>query len=283
MVEVDKFSSSETLKRIAIHGVPRSGTTWLGALFDSSPVLKYLRQPLFSYAFKDALNCNSSEEDIQFFFNLINRSEDEFINQTSQKQKGSIPSFNKENIKFVAYKEARYHHLIPHLLKTDRDLYVILIIRNPLSVLASWVKAPKEFDPMTMKLETEWRKAGLKNGVREEEFYGFDKWKEFALIALEMKRIYPDRCMIIDYRELLNNTKREITECFDFCGIPIEQQTLDFIAISKGNDLSADAYSVYRVNQDDEKWRGALPKSISQEIIQELKGTVLEKYLHEGH
>ena len=37
---------------ISIHGVPRSGTSWLGQILDSSPKVRYKFQPLFSYAFK---------------------------------------------------------------------------------------------------------------------------------------------------------------------------------------------------------------------------------------
>ena len=36
-------------------GVPRSGTSWFGELFNSSPRVAYRFQPLFSYAFKDAI------------------------------------------------------------------------------------------------------------------------------------------------------------------------------------------------------------------------------------
>ena len=35
-----------------IHGAPRSGTTWLGQLFNSHPAVKYCYQPFFSHAFR---------------------------------------------------------------------------------------------------------------------------------------------------------------------------------------------------------------------------------------
>ena len=44
------------MKRIGLHGVPRSGTSWLGNIFNSSPDLTYKHQPLYSYAFKNYLN-----------------------------------------------------------------------------------------------------------------------------------------------------------------------------------------------------------------------------------
>ena len=52
--------SATSLVRVAIHGPPRSGTTWIGEIVNSSPrtIVKY--QPLFSYALKDYLSPGSS-------------------------------------------------------------------------------------------------------------------------------------------------------------------------------------------------------------------------------
>ena len=46
------------MKRIAIHSAPRSGSSWLGQILNSSPKVCFRFQPLFSYAFKDYLNDN---------------------------------------------------------------------------------------------------------------------------------------------------------------------------------------------------------------------------------
>jgi hypothetical protein len=272
------------VKRIGIHGVPRSGTTWLGSIFDSSSIVNYFFQPLYSYAFKNRLTASSSLADIEHFFHDISKSNDDFGRQELAKRNGNVPVFSKKNQEeIIVYKEVRYHHLISHMLRTDEELFMVLIVRNPLSVLASWVKAPKEFDSETMNLEKEWRKAECKNEGREENYYGFDKWREFALMAEDLSSRFPDRCMIIDYCELLSNSEKVISNCFAFCGIPLEKQSLGFIAQSKASDLSSDAYSVYRVKQNDKKWKGILPPTIVDDVTQELKGTVLEKYLHESH
>jgi hypothetical protein len=267
------------MKHIAIHGVPRSGTTWLGALFDSCPAVRYANQPLFSYAFKGRLTLSSTTDDVLQFFGELSTSSDEFINQTFQKQKGTIPSFKKGEVDAICYKEARYHHLIPHLLQIDPELVVVLIIRNPLSVLASWVKAPKEFDPGTMDVLEEWRKAEKKNGHRAEEWYGFDKWKEFANMAPELTQLYPERCHIINYNDLLSDTDGTIKACFAFCGIPYGPQTAAFIDASRSTDMTNDAYSVFRVKQDDRKGIASLPPAIIHAVEQELQDTPLSLYL----
>ena len=59
------------MQYVAIHSVPRSGSTWLGQIFNSHPKVNFRYQPLFSYAFKDYLNEASSSEDIEAFFKNI--------------------------------------------------------------------------------------------------------------------------------------------------------------------------------------------------------------------
>ncbi|MDH5934310.1 hypothetical protein, partial [Vibrio splendidus] len=59
------------MHKVAIHSVPRSGSSWLGEIINSSPQVNYSFQPLFSYEFKSYLNENSSLENINnFFYNL---------------------------------------------------------------------------------------------------------------------------------------------------------------------------------------------------------------------
>ena len=45
-----------TLKKIAIFSVPRSGSSWLGQIFNSHEDVSFRMQPLFSYSHKSALN-----------------------------------------------------------------------------------------------------------------------------------------------------------------------------------------------------------------------------------
>ena len=243
-------------------------------------MVRYLNQPLFSYAFKSRLDLTSDRQEVEGFFADIAVSSDAFTDQTAQKQKGAFPVFSKQGIEAVCYKEARYHHLIPHLLKTDPELTMFLIIRDPRSVLSSWVKAPKEFDPERMDLMEEWRAAEKKNQGRPEEWYGFDKWKEFSHMAMEMAALYPTRCKIIIYNELLHRTEEVVASCFEFCDIPFGPQTKAFIAESRSSDMRSDAYSVFRVKQQDDGWKGSLPEEIVTSITGELRGSSLERYLY---
>ena len=69
------------ISKIAIHSAPRSGSSWLGSIFDSHPEVAYRFQPLFSYTHKDQLNESSSLNEINDFFEDILKSKDEFILQ----------------------------------------------------------------------------------------------------------------------------------------------------------------------------------------------------------
>src|SRR6056297_737368 len=105
-------------KKIAIHSVPRSGSTWLGEIVNSNPKGKYAFQPLFSYALKDFLSQISTNRDIELFFRRVEDSKDSFLDQEQHRQDGRLPLFRKEYpVTHIAYKEVRYNHIIENLLE----------------------------------------------------------------------------------------------------------------------------------------------------------------------
>src|SRR5690606_40577357 len=61
---------------IAIHGAPRSGTSWLGQVFNSHPQVQYRYQPLFSYAFKGRVGAHSSRQEFLDLFADLATTED---------------------------------------------------------------------------------------------------------------------------------------------------------------------------------------------------------------
>jgi len=266
------------MQKIAFHGVPRSGTSWVGSILDSSKNTAYRHQPLFSYAFKSFLSEKSSCSEINDFFCKIKDTDDDFVLQKEAKMKGHIPVFQKEKITHVIYKEARYNNILTNLLEKDLEIKIVGIIRNPKSVISSWYQAPKEFNKQDWDLLKEWRKADLKNEGRKEEFFGYNKWKEVSLLFLKLKREYPSRFFLIEYTELIEKTKEVVIDLFRFCGLKFSKQTVDFLSACKEQDRSNDAYSVYRKNQVDDKWKTTLPKEIIEEIDLDLSGTVLEKF-----
>jgi len=268
-------------KRIAIHSVPRSGSTWLGEIFNSNEHTNFKHQPLFSYAFKGILTDNSPKEEILDFFYAIANSDDEYINQYQQRQEGIVPTFvKKKPSEFIVYKEVRYHNIIENLLKKDNEIKVVGLVRNPMSVISSWIKAPKEFRKGEDWNELEeWRYAEKKNLNKPEEFFGYGKWKEVTLLFEKLKHEYPDRFYLLKYGELLNKTQEKVAKLFTFCGMILTKQTIDFINDSSTTDKSNDAYSVYRKKQTDDKWKSELNPEIARLILKDLKDNNLEDYI----
>ena len=269
------------MKRIAIHSAPRSGSTWLGQIFNSNPNVKYAYQPLFSFAYKGYLNETSSLETIHDFFNELVQSKDDFVNQTEGIQKGIIPQFKKNNeISHVVYKEVRYHYVIENILQKDNQIKIIGLVRNPLSVIASWLKAPKEFRKDLGWVETqEWQFASLKNQNKQEEYNGFEKWKEVTNLFLGLEQQFPNQFLLVDYNDLLLDTELCVKKMFAFCALDFTSETKDFIVKAKETH-NEDAYSVFKTKKVDNEWENNLNPEIVDAIKQDLKNTPLERFLH---
>jgi hypothetical protein len=267
------------VKKVAIHSVPRSGSSWLGEIVNSSPEVCFRFQPLFSYEFKGRLNEFSTAEEIDNFFHDLRGAGSDFVLQREQKQKGNFPVFKKTAPTAIAYKEVRYHYILPNLLSQHPEVCLIALVRNPLSVIYSWLNASKEFrKDLGWEVQKEWKLAPLKNAGKKEEYNGFEKWKEAARLFHRLQSDFPKRVLIVNYRDLLKNTASEVTSIFDFTGISMEKQTLSFLKASLSTS-NKNPYAVFRNNPADDKWKGRLPQNIIEEVYAELVGTELEKYL----
>lgn len=269
------------MKKVAIHSAPRSGSTWLGQILNSNPNVKYAFQPLFSFEFKGYLNESSSIETINGFFEKLLQTNDEFVNQTEGIKKGIIPQFIKnEQLSHVVYKEVRYHYVIENLLQKDEQIKIIGLVRNPLSVIASWLKAPKEFRKDLGWIESEeWQFATLKNQNKIEEYNGFEKWKEVTNLFLRLEQEFPDRFLLVDYNDLLLDTKASVKKMFTFCELEFTSETEEFLMQAKETN-NEDAYSVFKTKKIDNDWESNLNPEIVDAIIQDLKNTPFEKFLH---
>jgi len=266
--------------KIAIHSVPRSGSSWLGAILDSNPYTLYKYQPLFSYALKGCLNETSSTTEINDFFLNLLKSRDKFLDQLKEKEMGKIPIFKKLEVKNLIYKEVRYHNIITNLLEKDSEIKIIGLIRNPFGVINSWLQAPKEFKTeLNWKIENEWRFAPLKNLNKPEEFNGFEKWKEVTFLFLKLQKEYPKRFYLIQFENLLKETVAEVEKLFRFVGLELTEQTLDFIKASQSKH-EPDSYSVFKQKSNDDNWKKELSSYIIDEIKQDQEFQVLNKHFN---
>lgn len=252
------------MQTIAIFGVPRSGTSWLGQIFNSSLHVAYRFQPLFSYAFKGRIQPQSSSEEINQFFDDLFITTDDFILQTQNISGKKGLTFEKGFTTHLVWKEVRYHHLIEHFINHS-NIKVIGLIRHPCGVINSWLNAPKEFDKSWDPME-EWKYATKKNLHKPEEYNGYEKWKEIALMYLKLEEQFPDQFMIQLYEHLNERTEKETEKLFSFAKLKLGRQTKTFIHNSKSRQ-SDDPYGVYRKEQDNYKWQ--------KELISEIKVSIL--------
>lgn len=265
---------------VIIAGVPRSGTSWLGQVFDSSPNTVFRYQPLFSYAFKNAINKHSTKHEIQNFFQDIYLSDDDYINQTDNRLKGLYPTFDKyDDPFFLVYKNVRYHYLIKKIIKLFSNVKVIGIIRNPCAVMNSWLSIKndgaaiqKDLNPMK-----EWRYARSKN-ISSEEYYGFEKWKEAAYLFNDLTDKYPNQFRIIRYEKLVENTYENTKKLFKFVGMKLDKQTIEFLDLCHKKNKDH-IYSVFKSKKVVDKWKENLDSRIKNKIFDDLKNTKLEIYL----
>ena len=264
---------------IGIHGAPRSGTSWLGQLFNSNEHVAYRYQPLFSHAFKNRLDEHSGPPEVSRFFSDLLHTKDDFVLQRGD---SSLPgyelAFEKKTITHLVYKEVRYHHLIAHILDVEPTFMAIGLIRNPCAVIYSWTRAPREYD-RTWRLEDEWRQAPHKNDNHPENWYGFERWRELALLFHDLQQRHPDRFHVIRYEDLVATPERALRQLYKVHDLPWTMQTQRFLEQSRRRD-DGSAYGVYRnASADQEIWRGLLDEKIVASIETELGDSPLNRYL----
>lgn len=249
---------------VGIFGVPRSGTSWLGQIFNSSPHVAYRFQPLFSYTFKGRLSEHSKTREIENFYQELLLTHDDFILQDKNANNKKNPFFEKQEIGHLVWKEVRYHYVIENLLKNS-DTKIIGLVRHPCAVISSWANAPKEFNSEWDILE-EWFFAKNKNLDKKEEYNGYNKWKEIAFAFINFQERFSDQFQLIKYEDLNDQTEVVVRKLFDFCNIEWQSQTDQFIKNSK-SITDNDPYGIFRKNQTNNEWENKLPMAIQQVIL----------------
>lgn len=251
------------MKYISIFSTPRSGSSWVGQLLNSSPEVVYRFQPNFAYSFKHTLSKNANKEEIQNFIEALIKSNDPFVNAEISISSKSNVLFKKSSPKLIVSKETHYIYLIETLLKNS-NTQVIGLIRSPFATLNSWLNTPKEFDKK-WSVKQEWKKASLKNQSRDYNYFGYEKWKEVARLFVSIKNNYPNRFYLLEYEDLLKNNLETVSSLFKFCNLEVTKQTLDFL-LESTNIQEQDAYSVFKKKENDMAWKKELPQFIIDEI-----------------
>ena len=266
--------------KLAIFGVPRSGTSWLAQLFNSHPDVMMRFQPLFSYAHKNQLDEHSTRVEVEKFYQDILVSTDAFATMAAPFF-ATHPKDFKKNVPptHVCFKEAQSLYIIENMLTQCPDLRIMGICRSPMAVLASWMRAPKEFSPQ-WDIQKEWRDAPSKNDGKKELYFGYSKWKEAMRMFVDLARRYPKQFVLLKYDSLLHAPHATMRNLFDFCGLGWDKQVEDFIVQSQSkNDENPNL--VYKIKVHDKAWVNVLPGDIAATIEQDLCGSELEQFLPE--
>lgn len=262
---------------VALIGMPRSGTSWLGQLFDSSPDVAYRLEPIFSYAFKNLVDEHSSREEYELFFDGIYRSQDNFMLQSDKRRAGTYPEFNKHDTpQFLVFKTTRFHQLMEAILGHFENLKMVSIVRHPCGSICSWLNTPREF-PVSADPRLEWRRGACRK-VAKEEFWGFEDWKAVTRLHLSLQVKFPNQFTIIRYEDLVSDTSHVLSKVFDFVGLVMHEQTKQFIKSCHARH-DEDSYSVFKSKHVVDMWRTLLPIDIQQTIISETVATDLAIFL----
>jgi len=269
------------IQLVGVHGVPRSGTSWVGQIFNSHPNVAYRYQPFFSYAFRDKIDDTASASSMRQLFADLLHSEDDFVHQKGPARLARhLPEFQKQEATRLIYKEVRFHHLMRPILERLPEARIIGIVRDPRAVLASWFQAPREFES-TWDPQAEWRLAKKKNRGLLENWYGFEKWKQFVRFLLELRSDFPGRLMIARYEDIVLDARNVVHALMQFADLNVQPQTVDFVTDSVSRD-DGDPYGVYRQSASRLfAWRNDLAINIQNDVLADLQGSELEAFLHE--
>jgi hypothetical protein len=249
---------------ISLHSCPRSGSTWLQSIFEAHPNIKTVYQPLFSYAFKNCINENSTKEEFNKFIQNIKETNDEFCcmktNLHTNNNKTDIIRFEKENISTILMKNVHHHNLIETFIKLYPGIKIIGLIRDPCAVIYSQMNAKHE------KLK-DWLNGEDKNQNKEENFFGFNKWLEVKEIFNSIKKKYPNNIIIVNYEDLLKNTLEQIKKICVFCNLDLHDNMLKSIELMNSKTDEYD-YSIFKNKDTLNKWKKKLDSKIIKYIVQ---------------
>lgn len=252
--------------------MPRSGTSWVGQILDSSPQTAYRFQPLFSWAFKNNIGPGSTKNECEDFFKRVYDSSDAFLLQTERKSRGEYPTFIQKDPRppVLAIKMVRYHHLLPMLLEYFNDiLQVVFIVRHPCGVINSWLKNPKEFFKTCIPGE-EWDLAKSRNQGRPEEFWGFDGWRRAFEIYSAIKAAHPRSTYSIIYEKFVEHPLKQAKDLFSFLKLDFTSQTENFILESTQTNNEA-PYAVFKTKHVKDDWKHELDPVIRDAILNRIR------------
>jgi hypothetical protein len=262
----------------AITGMPRSGTSWIGQIVDSSPEVRYKMSPLFSYEFKNRIREGATRKDWEKVLRGAYRSENDFMNQTTRRRAGEYPTFaiKQTNPPLLVIKYNRFQNLTEEMLDLLPEMKLLAVVRHPCGAVHSWLTAPKEFPPDADPL-VHWRSGAAKKSCYG-DFFGFDDWCWVTRLHVRLAAERAEQVRLVRYETFVEDAERQTRELFDWLGLQYTEQTESFLQQSQTTSVPGD-YSVFRSPLVKERWRSELQPEIRDAIFSELEGTDLARFL----
>lgn len=258
-----------TTSNYFLASVPRSGSSWVGAVLASSPSIKYRFQPNFAYTFPFTINNESTEVEINRFLDELSKTNDPFV--TGQLRiDGTHAEFSPEeprNEQFTVWKEVHNLTVAEALLRLQKSK-LIALIRNPYGVLASWKQSKKEFNS-DWDFRKEWYHGQSKNSEYRGSYFGFAKWVEATQLFFRLQEEFPDDVIIIRYEDLIQDPLLRFESLYNKIEIPFTEPVKSFIQESRSR-TSKSQYGVHNSKKVDDKWMSVLPDNVVEQIRIEL-------------
>ena len=258
-------------------GMPRSGTTWLSQIFESSPDFIVRLSPNYSWPLKNQLDLGSSREGWVANLSAALTTDDPFMTQNYHRDTGELSTFpprSLQTVKRFAIKDTRFHDLYQRAMKLFDEAQLIYLVRHPAGMLNSWWLS-KEF-PAGADFAAEWRGGACRKMEGPGEYWGFDDWRALTERYLTLERQAPERYRVCRYEDLVRDRERVAAELFAFAGYGLRPATSAFLRDSQSRHDDR-IYAVFKNPSVADRWRSELPEAIQEEIRAELTGTPLAR------
>lgn len=264
-------------------GMPRSGTSWLSQIVESSPACAVRLSPSFSYPLKHRLRMESTEQDWRDVLRAAHDSDDPFMTQNYRRDTGELGRFREKepsDIRLLAIKDTRFHGLYLDGWNKLKDAKLVYIVRHPAACLWSW-RCCKEF-PADADFLSDWRSGACrKRGeprARAGEYWGFEDWKALTRRYLSLAESDPKRVHVMHYERLVADAEAETEALFSFLAVPLTGTTRRFLRDSQSHH-DPRPYAVYKDRSVARAWRGEFPTHVLAQIEAETREPALAPFV----
>lgn len=282
-------------KTVFLVGFPRSGTTWLGKLYDSHPDTVYRHEPFGreygsfgldlyrKIKFGRAISADERTHVVQTLIRALpNTSKPPFFRKSyrrmhmprmqsalwSSAKFGRVPATiyqalytPQRGTPVLVVKETASDAVVREAISCIKPDKVILIVRHPYEVIASHIVGIKKGKLPSSKLEDrlQWLDMHADFAQHREAILTMSEVEFLALVWRIHNETYLKLCchrMTVLYESLVRDSENQMHKLFDFSGLEMHRQVEKFIQLSTRGS-STNYFSVYK-KRSPNSWRSVL-------------------------